>query len=99
MNITRQNIAATVSPVSQEHASLIESLRALPRSAWVLFLGIFLNRFGTFIIPFLSIYLTRKGYSFAETAIAVSAYGVGTLLACFLGGYLADHIGRRKTIV
>jgi hypothetical protein len=36
-------------------ASLIQDLRALPRSAWILFLGTFLNKFGTFVVPFLAI--------------------------------------------
>jgi MFS family permease len=93
-----QQATATAPPIADEQSSLLASLRALPRAAWILFLGIFLNRFGTFIIPFLSYYLTRQGYSLTDTGIAVGAYGLGTLIACFLGGYLADHIGRRKTI-
>ena len=36
---------------------LITSLRALPRAAWILFAGTFINRFGSFVIPFLVIYL------------------------------------------
>src|SRR5688500_8052141 len=79
-------------------AGIIAELRALPAAAWVLFLGIFLNRFGTFVVPFLTLYMTRKGYSLTDAAVAVGSYGVGTLLACFLGGQLADQIGRRKTI-
>jgi MFS family permease len=70
----------------------------LPRAAWVLCLGIFLNRFGTFVIPFLTLYLTRKGYTTRDAGLAIGFYGGGTLLACFIGGHLADHLGRRKTI-
>lgn len=73
-------------------------LKALPRAAWILFIGTFLNKFGAFVIPFLVLYLTRQGYSAAEAALAIGAYGVGTLAASALGGYLADTIGRRKTI-
>src|ERR1043166_4927461 len=77
---------------------LLASLRTLPRPAWILFLGTFLNKFGSFVIPFLVLYMTRTGYSPAQAALAIGAYGVGHLLACGLGGFLADHIGRRKTI-
>src|SRR5213596_728819 len=81
------------------HPTLRASLRTLPRPAWILFFGTFLNKFGTFVIPFLTLYLTRQGYSLTDAGVAVGGYGAGTLLASALGGHLADTIGRRKTIV
>src|SRR2546427_3590417 len=78
--------------------SLAASLRALPRAAWILFLGTFLNKFGAFVIPFLALYMTRQGFSTGQAALAIGAYGVGNFVASGLGGYLADRIGRRKTI-
>ena len=80
------------------HPTLRVSLRALPRPAWILFFGTFLNKFGTFVLPYLAIILTRHGYSPSDAGLAIGAYGVGTLLASALGGHLADTIGRRKTI-
>ncbi len=78
---------------------LVETLRTLPRPAWILFAGTFLNKFGTFVIPFLTIYLTRRGFSAGQVGIALAAYGVGHGCASGFGGYLADRIGRRNTIV
>ena len=80
-------------------ASLIANLRAMPRGAWILFFGTFLNKFGTFVLPFLAIYVTRLGYTTAQAGIPIAAYGVGTLAASLLGGQLADRFGRRKTII
>ena len=85
--------------MNETQASLREALRALPRGAWILFLGTFLNKFGTFVLPFLAIYMTRLGFTSAQAGLAIGAYGVGTLCACLLGGYLADRFGRRRTIV
>ena len=85
--------------MNETQASLRESLRALPRGAWILFFGTFLNKFGTFVLPFLAIYMTRLGYTPAQAGLAIAAYGLGTLGACVLGGHLADRFGRRKTIV
>src|SRR5262245_15963423 len=85
--------------LNEAQTSLRDSLRALPRGAWILFFGTFLNKFGTFVLPFLAIYLTGLGYSTAHASMAIAAYGVGTLAASLLGGYLADRLGRRKTIV
>jgi MFS family permease len=85
--------------MNETQASLRDNLRALPRGAWILFFGTFLNKFGTFVLPFLAIYMTRLGYSTAQAGLAIGAYGIGTLGACLLGGCLADRLGRRKTIV
>jgi MFS family permease len=79
--------------------SFRDNIRALPPAAWVLFGGTFINRFGTFVIPFLILYLTRIGYTIAEAGLAVGAYGIGHLIASSVGGHLADRIGRRNTIV
>lgn len=65
---------------------------------WILFAGTFINRFGTFVMPFLAIYLTREGYSTTQAGIALSVYGAGHMVAAMIGGHLADRIGRRNTI-
>lgn len=79
--------------------SFRDNIRALPKPAWILFGGTFINRFGTFVIPFLILYLTRIGYTSAQAGLAVGAYGIGHLIASSAGGHLADRIGRRNTIV
>lgn len=78
--------------------TLFQSLRSLPRTAWILYVGTFLNRFGSFVIPFLVIYLRRQGFSESDAAMALVSYGAGHLAASAIGGYLTDRIGRRKTI-
>ncbi len=89
----------TAAILNQREPTLLGSLRALPRAAWVLFAGTFINRFGGFVVPFLTLYLTGRGYSLTAAGLAVSAYGAGNLLASMVGGYLADRFGRRETIV
>jgi MFS family permease len=64
----------------------------------VLFGGTFINRFGTFVMPFLAIYMTRQGFTPTQAGLAVSSYGAGHIFASMLGGHLADRIGRRHTI-
>ncbi len=77
---------------------LRQTLRDLPRVTWVLYLGTFVNRFGSFVLPFLVLYLIRRGYTVVQAGAVVSLYGVGSLLASVVGGYLADRIGRRTAI-
>jgi MFS family permease len=85
--------------VEKSKLNLAASLRALPAAAWILFFGMFLNKFGAFVVPFLALYLTRSGYTLADAGLAIGAYGVGNFVASLLGGHLADTIGRRKTIL
>jgi MFS family permease len=78
--------------------ALIATLRGLPRPVWILFGGTFINRFGSFVMPFLAIYMTREGFTAIQAGLAVSAYGAGHIFASMLGGHMADRIGRRHTI-
>ncbi len=78
--------------------TLLGDLRAMPRPFWILLTGSFINRFGSFVLPFLALYLRKEGYTLGQAGVAIGAYGAGGLLAGILGGYLADRIGRRNTI-
>ncbi len=86
-------------PPTAKPESLLATVRSFPRPVWVLFGGVFLNKFGTFVLPFLAIYLTRRGFTQADAGIALGCYGLGRIAAAFLGGQLADTLGRRNTIV
>jgi len=79
--------------------ALAADVRGLPRAAWVIYAGTFINRFGSFVLTFLVLVLTRRGFSPAQAGLAAAAYGVGSLGAGIVGGQLADRIGRRGTIV
>jgi MFS family permease len=88
--------------VAEQHQGIRQTLRGnlreLPSAAWVLVGGSFVNRFGSFVVPFLVLYLTRRGFGVAQAGSAVAAYGAGEVLAGGIGGYLADRLGRRPTI-
>ena len=75
-------------------------LRDLPVAFRWLFAGIFVNRAGTFVAPFLVLYLTgERGRSAAFAGAALAAWGVGGLLATPAAGYAADRFGRRITLL
>ncbi len=78
---------------------MIADLRRLPRPFYLLLAGSFINRFGHFVIPFLAIYLRQLGFAPAATGYALAAYGAGGFCASILGGYLADRIGRKPTLL
>jgi predicted MFS family arabinose efflux permease len=69
----------------------------LPRAAWMLSLAVFVNRSGSMVLFFLSLYLTRKmEYTVAVAGQLLTLYGIGALLGSYLGGYFTDKIGAFK---
>jgi MFS family permease len=72
----------------------------LPRAYWALWSGTLVNRLGSFVLPFLSLYLTRgRGFSVSEAGGVLTAFGLGSAISQPVGGMLADRIGRRRTMV
>lgn len=75
------------------------TLLRLPRSFWLLWAGALVNRIGTFVLPFLSLWLTStKGYTPERAGLVASLLGLGALCAAPSGGLLADRIGRRAVM-
>jgi MFS family permease len=75
-------------------------MRGLPRTFWYLWAGALINRLGGFVYTFLALYLTtRRHFTVAEAGLVVGLYGAGSFASGPVGGYLADHIGRRRTML
>lgn len=77
-----------------------KSYANLPRPVHILCVGTFVNRVGTLLVPFLTIYVTKElglGNTFAT--IAMGAFGLGAIGAAVIGGHLADRIGRRPLLL
>lgn len=65
---------------------------------YILFGATVINRFGDFVMPFLTMYLTTKiGLSFEIAGIIVTLSLLISIPASILGGKLADEFGRKKT--
>jgi len=72
----------------------------LPPAYWILWTGTFVNRLGGFVIPFLSLYLAvERHVPLPRVGLYVSLFGLGQLGAGPAGGWLADRIGRRRTLL
>ncbi|MEJ1105579.1 MULTISPECIES: MFS transporter [unclassified Kribbella] len=76
-----------------------DALRSLPGRVWIVSLGILVNRVGNFLPVFIVLYLTERGYSAGAAGFVLGVSGLGNVLGNTVGGYLADQIGRRWTIV
>ena len=67
--------------------------QGLSRPIWWLSLVMFVNRSGTMVIPFLTVYLTDKGYSLAQAGLVMATFGAGAIVGSFMGGRLTDKFG------
>ncbi|RYF81351.1 MAG: MFS transporter, partial [Chitinophagaceae bacterium] len=65
----------------------------IPRPIWWLALVMFVNRCGTMVIPFMTVYLTTKGFTLEQAGYVMAAFGTGSILGSFLGGKLTDRFG------
>src|SRR5450755_2041863 len=78
----------------------LPSVRGLPRAYWVLWSGMLVNRLGSFVVPFLALYLTRvRGLSIGAAGVIVALWGAGSLASGPIGGILTDRVGRRSTLL
>ena len=74
-------------------------LGELPREVWLLCLATLVNRAGTMVLPFLTLYLTVDRQLPAATAgIALTIYGVAAIVIAPLSGRLSDRLGGLRII-
>ena len=67
----------------------------LSRPTWILSLVMLINRSGTMVVPFMTLYLTSPsmGYSIAQAGTVFSLFGLGAFSGAYLGGRMTDKIG------
>jgi len=72
----------------------LESYKGLSKHIWLLALIMLINRSGTMVIPFLSIYMTQKlGFSLQQSGIVLMFFGFGSVVGNYIGGKLTDRYG------
>jgi predicted MFS family arabinose efflux permease len=66
----------------------------LSKQVWLLALVMFINRAGTMVVAFLTVYLTQKlHFSVAQSGFVMMTFGLGAILGAYLGGRLTDRYG------
>ena len=69
----------------------------LSRQTWFLSLVILINRSGTMVVPFMTMYATQKlHFSIVDAGIIMALFGAGSIVGAFIGGKLTDAIGFYK---
>lgn len=81
-------LAATAKTYKKAYAGL-------SRSTWLLSAIMLINRSGTMVVPFMTLYLTSPamGYSISQAGVVFGLFGAGAFMGAWLGGRLTDKIG------
>lgn len=78
----------------------LNTFKGLSQEVWWLALITLINRAGTMVIPFLSLYLTKSlNFTLSDVGWIMSAFGLGSVIGSWLGGKLTDQIGYYKVMV
>ena len=76
-----------------------KSFAGLSKEIWLLALLQLINRSGTMVVPFMSMYMTQQlGVSKTAAGFVMSCFGVGAILGSLLGGKLTDRFGYHKVL-
>ncbi|WP_374949461.1 MFS transporter [Mucilaginibacter sp.] len=66
----------------------------LSRNNWLMSLVMFINRSGTMVVPYLSLYCIEKlHFSITQAGFIMALFGIGAILGAFIGGRLTDKFG------
>ncbi len=76
-----------------------KGLKKLPHDMWVIFFTTLINRTGTMVLPFLTLYLTsERRVSPAEAGFVIAVYGFAALVTAPVIGRISDKIGALKVM-
>ncbi len=67
--------------------------KGLSRPTWFLSVVMLINRSGTMVVPFLTLYMIGIGYSLSKAGIVFAFFGLGAFSGAYFGGRLTDKIG------
>ncbi len=81
-------------------AYYINSFKGFRTEVWWLALVVLINRAGTMVIPFLSLYLTEDLHlTLDNVGWIMVAFGSGAVIGSWIGGRLCDNIGFYKVMI
>jgi MFS family permease len=90
---------APAEETAPSRTGVLATWRQTPTPARALLAGVFVNRLAGFLVIFLVLFMTDRGFSAGQAGLALGVYGAGSVLGTFVGGYLSDRLSARQTTV
>jgi predicted MFS family arabinose efflux permease len=71
-----------------------DAFAGLGRDVWLVSIVLLVNRAGTMVLPFITLYLTeQRGLTVALAGRLLSLYGLGAVAGAYIGGWMCDRVG------
>lgn len=71
-----------------------------PREVWYMAILTFINRMGTMVIPFLTVYMTTiLGFTDIQAGICMSFFGLGMMCGSFISGKISEIIDSNWVVI
>ncbi len=83
-----------MNPIHKTLSLYRNAYSGLSPATWWLSLILLINRSGTMVIPFMTVYLTQHlHFTIGQAGIVMACFGSGAIVGASLGGWLSDKIG------
>ncbi|HEX5760989.1 MAG TPA: MFS transporter [Thermoanaerobaculia bacterium] len=97
--MSRSAAQAIASPFRAVGGAYGAAFSGLPRTVWLLATVTLVNRSGTMVLPFLTLYLTeRRGFTPTGAGGVMALYGCGAIAGAYLGGWLCDRLEAKRVM-
>ncbi len=74
-------------------AAYRDAFSGLSRTVWLLSVASLVNRSGTMVMPFLTLYLvSKRGFTTTQAGEVLGLYGAAAMVASYTGGWLCDRV-------
>ena len=79
-------ITRTVNLYKNAYSGLTERI-------WLLSIVMLINRAGTMVLAFMTLYISHLGFTIKEGGLVVAIYGLGSVTGALIGGKISDRFG------
>ncbi len=70
-----------------------QAYTGLTRRIWLLSIVMLINRTGTMVLAFMTLYCSHLGFTIEQGGLVVGIYGIGAVTGAFIGGKISDKFG------
>ena len=96
-NTVKFSIAYFRSMLSATTSLYKNAFKGLSRNTWFLSAVMLVNRSGTMVIPFMTMYCTQKlHFSLPQAGTVMALFGGGAIVGAYFGGKITDKTGFYK---